>query len=124
MGRTFGFASLLIVLVAGLYLYTRSMQSVAPGGAAPTTTIDVAGVNTDLMALANAEKRYFATNGKYAALDELETNGDVHVPKRPSYAYSAEVADNTFKIIATYSGADAKAPQHVSIDESMSLKTY
>ena len=34
------------------------------------------------------------------------------------------VRDSGFRIIATYSGSDPKAPKHVSIDETMSLQNY
>jgi hypothetical protein len=124
MGRLFGFASLLAVVGIGLYLYTKDVASVTPGGAAPTTVVDVTGVRNDLLAIANAERRYFATNGKYASLDDLRTNGDIQVPTRPSYIYSAETGDNSFRIIATYSGTDPKAPKHISVDENMALKDF
>ena len=124
MGRIFGSVALLIVVGVGLYLYTKDAAQVTPGGTAPTTMVDVTGVNNDLLALANAERRYFATNAKYASLDELQANGDIQVPKRRSYSYSAEVSENNFKIIATYSGSDPKAPAHISVDDTMALKTY
>jgi len=124
MGRIWGFVALLIVVAIGLYLYSKNMTSLAPGGAAPTTIVDVTGVNNDLLAMANAERRYWATNAKYASLDDLQSNGDIQIPKRPAYPYSSEVSDSGFKIIATYSGADPRAPAHISIDETMALKTY
>lgn len=124
MGRIFGSVTLLIVVAVGLYLYTKDAAQVTPGGRAPTTMVDVTGVNNDLLALANAERRYYATNAKYASLDELQANGDIQVPKRRAYNYSAEVGENSFKIIATYSGSDPKAPPHISVDDSMALKSY
>ena len=124
MGRVFGSVALLIVVGIGLYLYTKDAAQVTPGGAAPTTMVDVTGVNNDLLALANAEKRYWATNAKYASLEELQRNGDIQVPQRASYKYAAEVSDNRFKIIATYSGPDPKAPAHISVDETMALNRY
>jgi hypothetical protein len=124
MGRIFGSLTLLIVVGVGLYVYTKDAAQVTPGGAAPTTMVDVTGVNNDLLALANAEKRYWASNAKYGSLEELQRNGDIQVPQRPSYKYAAEVSENSFKIIATYSGSDPKAPAHISIDETMALKRY
>ena len=124
MGRMFGFVALLVVVGVGLYLYSKQVAEVTPGGTAPGTTVDVTGVRIDLLALANAERRYFATTGKYGSLAELQTNGDIQVPHRATYVYSAEVRDSGFRIIATYSGSDPKAPKHVSIDETMSLQNY
>ena len=123
MGRSFGLVIGLIVVTAGLYLYTRQAQSLSHVGYAPTSTVDAIGVRSDLMAIANAERRYWVSNARYASLDELRKNGDTYIPTRPNYTYSADVGETTFKIIATYSGPDPKAPRHVSVDETMALRT-
>src|SRR5262249_8348049 len=122
MGRTFGFASLLIVLAAGLYLYSKNIETVTPGKSAPTTLVEITGVNNDLLALANAERRYWASNSKYGSLDEMQRNGDIQVPRRASYVYSAEIDDAGFKIVATYRGTDSAAPRHISVDQTMTLR--
>ena len=124
MGRTFGFVGLVAVLGIGLYLYSKQIETVTPGAKAPGTAVDSTAVRTDLLALANAERRYFATNGKYVSLSELQSNGDVQVPHRATYSYAAETGDSTFRIVATYTGSDPQAPKHISIDETMSLKNY
>ena len=123
MGRAFGFISLILVVAAGGYIYTKQMQSTTSvgGGSTPTTTVDVTGVRTDLLALANAERQYWASNAKYASLDELQANGGIHVPSRPNYSYSAQAGETSFKITATYSGPDPKAPKQMTIDETMAL---
>ena len=122
MGRAFGFISLIVVVAIGGYLYTKQVQSVTTaGGSTPTTTIDVTAVRNDLLALANAERQNFASNGKYASLDELQSNGVIRVPSRPNYSYSAETGENNFKIVAAYSGPDPKAPKRIAIDEMMAI---
>ena len=123
MGRAFGFIVLVIVVALGAYLYTRQAQSVTSVGSNPETTINVTTVRNDLLAIANAERRYFASNGKYVSLDELRTSGDITIPSRPNYAYSAQTTDATFKIIAVYSGPDPKAPKRITVDETMTLTT-
>jgi hypothetical protein len=123
MGRAFGFVTLLIAVGAGLYLYTRQVQSVTSVGSNPQTTVDVTGVRNDLLAIANAERQYFASNGKYVSLEELRTGGGMTIPTRPNYSYSAETTDAAFKIIAVYSGPDPKAPKRITIDDTMSLVT-
>src|SRR2546427_185605 len=123
MGRAFGFIVLVIVVALGAYLYTRQAQSVTSVGSNPETTIDVTAVRNDLLAIANAERRYFASNGKYVSLDELRTGGDITIPTRPNYSYSAQTTETTFKIIAVYSGPDAKAPKRITVDETMAVTT-
>jgi Tfp pilus assembly protein PilE len=122
MGRSFGLIAVMIVVVIGGYLYTKQMQGIMPGGTTPKTTIDVTAVRNDLMAIANAERRYWATKATYASLEELRANGDILIPSRANYVYSAENSDSSFKIIAIYSGADRNAPKRISVDDTMALK--
>jgi hypothetical protein len=123
MGRAVGFIVLMITVAIAGYLYMQQVRSVTSVGSNPQTTIDVTAVRNDLLAIANAERNYFASNGKYASLDELRTGGDITIPSRPNYSYSAETTEATFKITAVYSGADDKAPKRMTIDESMALTT-
>ena len=128
MSRTLGFVGLLIVLGIGAYIYMRQTQAVTPGGstATPRSTIDVVGVKNDLIALANAERRHFAAEGKYVSIDELRSNGDISMQtkQRGPYSYSAETSDTGFHITATYSGPpNAGVPRTLGIDETMQLKT-
>ncbi len=123
MSRTFGLIGIVIVLGIGGYVYTRQMQTATPNGQTPQTTIDVTGVENDLIALANAERQYWATNARYASLEELRSSGSIQVPGRPNYTYSAEAGETTFTVIASYSGPDSHAPQRLSIDETMALKS-
>ena len=123
MGRSLGFVVLLIVLGFGTYLYTRQMQSVTAVGSNPETVVDVVGVHNDLIALVGAERRYFALNSRYASLDELRTNGDIILPHRDTYSYSAQTSDTGFKIVAAYSGSDPKAPKRIIMDETMTMTT-
>ena len=123
MGRGFGFVMVLLAVAIGFYFYSKQVQTLTPSGGGVSSNIDVVAVRNDLMAIANAERRYLAVSGKYASLDDLRVNGDIHVPSRPNYNYSAETSDTSFKIIATYSGPDPKAPKRISVDETMALKT-
>jgi hypothetical protein len=114
---------LLIVVAVGGYLYSRQAQSVSAIGSNPLTTIDVTGVRNDLVALADAERRYFASNSKYASLDELRSSGDTVIPKRASYSYSAQTSESGFQIVAAYAGSDPKAPKRIIMDETMTMTT-
>jgi len=119
MGRSVGFLMLIIVVAIGGYLYTRQAQSLSTVGSNPETTIDVTAVRNDLLAIAGAERNYFASNGKYATLDELR--GDIKIQNRLNYSYSVQTSDSGFKITADYSGPDPKAPKQFTIDETMAL---
>jgi hypothetical protein len=123
MGRAFGFISAIIVVGIGLYIYMQQAQTVTPIGNTPQTTIDVTGVQNDLLAIANAERRYWAGNSRYASLDELGKNGDIEVPTRAHYSYAAEVSETEFRIIATYSGPDPGAPKRITVDQTMALRS-
>ena len=114
---------MLLAAAAGTFLYMKQTQTLSQNGATPTATIDVIGVNNDLMAMANAEKRYWVSHSKYASLDELRSDGDTHIPTRPNYTYSAEASETGFRISATYSGPDKTAPKRISVDETMAVKS-
>jgi hypothetical protein len=128
MSRVFGFVGLLVVMGIGLYIYKVQIQATsAPGGTAanPRATIDLIGVKNDLMAIAQGERRHFASEGKYVSLDELMSNGDISIskPSRGPFNYSSDIDDSGFRITATYSGNDAGAPKTMSIDQTMEIKT-
>jgi len=129
MTRVFGFVGLLIVLGVGAYIYKQQIQATsAPGGATanPRATIDITGVKNDLIAIAGAERRHYASDGKYVSIDELISNGDISMqtPKRGAYSYSSDLSDEGFRIVATYSGdPNATGPKTLSIDQTMEIKT-
>jgi hypothetical protein len=123
MGRSIGFVMVLIVVAVGGYLYTKQASSVIETGSTPQTTVEVTAVRNDLLGIANAERRYWVSNGKYATLDELRTGGDIRIPSRANYSYSAQATDTGFKIVAAYSGPDPKAPKRMAVDETMAITT-
>jgi hypothetical protein len=123
MGRAFGLIGVVIVVAIGGYLFTRDAQNITSTGSTPRTTVDVIGVRNDLLAVANAERRYWATNSRYASLDELRTNGDIEIPSRDHFTFSAETSDSGFQIIADYNGPDPDAPKRFVVNEAMTLTT-
>ena len=128
MSKSFGFISLILVVGIVMYLYMRNTIAVTPGVDGKTTpqaTIDITGVKNDLNAIAQAERRYWATNSKYVSIDDLRSNGDISMQKngRGQYEYSAVYSDNNFRIVATYNGEPVSGvPHSLSIDESMNLR--
>src|SRR3974390_3244855 len=128
MGRAFGFVSLLLVLGVGMYIYKQQIVATsAPGGATanPRAAFDVAGVRNDLIAMASAERRRYASDGKYVDISDLISNGDISMqtPSRGPFSYSSSVSDSGFRITASYSGNDANVPHSISIDETMQMKS-
>jgi hypothetical protein len=127
MSRVFGFLSVIIVMALGVYIYSRQAQSssAAAGTDNPKAAIDITGVRGDLMSIASAERRYFATEGKYASLDELiSTNTITVVHKRPPYTYDVQTSGTGFRVVATRSRDDASgSPAQISVDDNMEFQT-
>lgn len=127
MSRIFGFLSVVIVMAIGLYLYSRQAQSTsAPAGANnPKAAINITGVRSDLISIASAERRYYASEGKYTSLDELISTNYITVARqRPPYTYEIQTSSSGFRVIATRSGADTSGtPAQLSVDENMEFQT-
>ena len=126
MGRMFGFLTLLVGIGVGAYLYAHQAQSssAAAGANNPKAAINITGVRTDLMTIAQAERGYFALEGKYASLDELISSRSVSVPReRAPYTYEVQTGGSGFRVIANRSGDDASGtPAQLSVDENMQFQ--
>jgi len=126
MGRLFGFLSLIIVMAVGLYIYSKQAQiSSAPAGANnPKAAINITGVRGDLISIATAERRYFASEGKYASLDELISANYLTVARqRPPYTYEVETSSSGFRVVATRTADDGSGtPAQLSVDENMEFQ--
>lgn len=127
MGRLFGFLSIILGMAAGIYFYSRQAQvsSAAAGANNPKAAINITGVRTDLLTIAQAERGYFALEGKYASLDELISTKSLSVARqRPPYSYDVETSGSGFRVVATRSGEDdSGAPAQLTVDENMQFQT-
>jgi hypothetical protein len=127
MGRLFGFLSLVIVMAIGMYLYSKEMQnsSAAAGANSPKAAINITGVRSDLISIATSERRYFATEGKYASLDELTASNYITIARqRPPYTYEVQTSSSGFRVVATRSGEGSSGtPAQLSVDENMEFQT-
>jgi hypothetical protein len=127
MSRMFGFLSLIVVMAIGMYIYSKQMQSTsaAAGASNPRAAIDITGVKADLISIASAERRYFASEGKYVSLDELISSNTITVArKRPPYTYEVQLSDGGFHVVATRSGENfGGTPAQLSVDENMEFQT-
>ncbi len=127
MGRVFGFLSVVIVLAIGMYIFSKQAQSssAAAGANSPKAAINITGVRSDLISIASSGRRYFATEGKYASLEELISANYVTVARqRPPYTYEVETSSTGFRVVATRSGDNTSGtPGRLSVDENMEFQT-
>ncbi len=119
-----GILGLVIVMAIILFVVKSQFTQGPTGGQPPKEVIDVVGVKSDLLAIAQAERMYLASHGSYVSVDELQQDGSITFSgaNRRGYNYTAEVDDGQhFKITATPSDpAKANWPT-LSIDELMQV---
>jgi hypothetical protein len=123
MGRLFGFLGLVITLAAGMYIYSLQVRAIDPTAAASSgaeVTI-IAGVKNDLIGIANAERFYMASQGRYASLDELISGNYLTIKsERPPYTYDVEVSAGSFRVTATRTTKGA--PAQLWITDTMQVQ--
>jgi hypothetical protein len=127
LSRLFGFLSVVIVMAIGMYIYSKqaTSSSAAAGANNPQAAINITGVKNDLVSIASAERRYFATEGKYTSLDDLISSNSINVARqRPPYTYEVQISSTGFRVVATRSGDNnAGTPAQLSVDENMEFQT-
>lgn len=104
MGRVFGFLGTVVTLAIGMYIYSLQVKAIDPSTASANgaDVAVIAGVKNDLLAIANAERGYMASQGKYASLDELSSGNYITIKgERPPYVYDVEVSAGSFRATAT-----------------------
>lgn len=123
MGRVFGFLGLLITAGIIFYLTTKQAQTVSQvgGGGSVRAAADLTGVKGDLLGIANAERQFNVTEGKYATLDELTSAHYITVHDRPPFSYDVQTTSSGFRVTATRSGPGS--PSQLSIDETMEIQS-
>ncbi len=124
MGRVFGFLGVVITMAIGMYIYSLQVKAIEPGTAPAANGIEaplIAGIKNDLIAIANAERGYQASEGKYASLDELIAGKYLSVrADRPPYVYDVEMTGQGFKASATRTIKGA--PAQLWITETMQVQ--
>lgn len=123
MSRGLGFISVMLVMAFGLWYYMTATKAVSPAHGVPQATVEITGVQQDLLAIANAERRYNATNAKYVPLDELISSGELSMERttRAGYSYSVEVNGDSFVAHAHCSNPPQGAPTDMSVDSQMTI---
>ena len=113
----------LLFVVAIIWFVVKSQFSQGPAGAQPPAeTINVVGVKSDLLAIAQAERVYLASHGSYASMDELQQEGSLSFSgvDRRGYNFTAEIDDGQhFKITGRPSDPAKATWPTVTIDDTM-----
>ena len=119
--RAFGLIAVVIVLCAGFFIYQRRAEQGLQGGA-PQEQIDVTAIRQRLLTIAQTERNYQASNGKYATLEELAA--DNLLPggtEQRGYRYSADVRATGFTITATPADPQKASWPTLEITETMTV---
>jgi hypothetical protein len=123
MGRAFGFVGTVATLAIGMYIYSLQVKAIDPTAASANSAgvATIAGVKNDLIAIANAERGYMASQGKYASLEELISGNYLTMKgERPPYVYDVEVTSSGFRATATRTAKGA--PAQIWITDSMQVQ--
>jgi len=123
MGRAFGFIGTIATLAIGMYIYSLQVKTLSPstGGGNSEEVATIAGVKNDLIGIANAERGYLASQGKYASLDELISGNYITIKSvRPPYVYDVQTSDSSFRVTATRTTKGA--PAQLWITDSMQVE--
>jgi hypothetical protein len=123
MGRFFGFLATVITMAIGMYIYSLQIKTLNPGTGSGSTeeVATITGVKNDLIGIANAERGFQASQGKYASLDELISGNYLSIKgERPPYIYDVELASQSFRATATRTTKGA--PAQLWITETMQVQ--
>jgi hypothetical protein len=123
MGRALGFVGTIVTMAIGLYIYSLQVKTLSPstGSGSSEEFATIAGVKNDLIGIANAERGYLASQGKYASLDELIAGNYIIIKgERPPYIYEVETTDSSFRATATRTTKGA--PAQLWITDTMQVQ--
>jgi len=123
MGRVLGFLGTVITMAIGMYIYSLQVKTLSPstGGGNTEEVATITGVKNDLIGIANAERGYQASQGKYASLDELTAGNYLTIKgERAPYIYDVEIGSSGFRATATRTAKGA--PAQLWITEAMEVK--
>jgi hypothetical protein len=125
MGRVLGFLGTVITMAIGMYIYSLQVKTLSPvagsGGGNPEEVATITGVKNDLIGIANAERGFQASLGKYASLGELTSGNYLSIKgERAPYVYDVETTSSGFRATATRTTKGA--PAQLWITETMEVQ--
>lgn len=119
--RALGLIAVIIVLGVGFLIYERRATEVMQGGS-PQEQIDVTAIRQRLLTIAQTERQYQASNGKYATLDELAAENLLPGgTEQRGYTFTAEIRSAGFTITATPTELAKKDWPTLEITETMTV---
>jgi hypothetical protein len=123
--KLFGMIGLLIVLGVGYYLHFSQIDG-AESGMSAVQQANLVAVRRDLLSLAQSQRLYLASEGRYGTLDELRRSDIMNmVPEssRNGYVYVADVDGAVHFCITAKPNDSSRADLPTfSIDETMQIK--
>jgi len=123
MGRVLGFLCTIVTMAIGMYIYSLQVKTLTPGAGSgnPEEVATIIGVKNDLIGIANAERGYLVSQGKYASLDVLISDNYISIKgERPPYIYDVETSATSFRATATRTTKGA--PAQLWITETMQVQ--
>jgi hypothetical protein len=121
LGSLVGLLVVALIAVMGYKFYFEKMQ--AAGVTTPMQTINEVGVKNDLLAIAQAERAYQATNGSYASLNELTSTGGLAMTNtgRDGYTYDVDYSAGEFRAFTHCPKAANPGCTDWSVDQTMEV---
>lgn len=127
MGKLVGILVFVAVAFGIYYFAFKRMPSTDPG-TAPTQAINLTGVRSDLLKIAQAERSNMALNSHCAEIGELITNGSLTMsrPEREGYTYEVRCNGDSgeFAVTARHAPAPGGSPIRypiLAIDQSLQV---
>jgi hypothetical protein len=118
--RTFGILGVVIVLCVGFFVYQRSVAELPEGS--PMEQIDTTAIRQRLLTIAQTERQYQASNGKYATLEQLASENLLPGgTEQRGYTFSASISSNGFTITATPTAEDKADWPTLEVTEAMQV---
>jgi hypothetical protein len=118
--RILGLLGVVIVLCVGFFVYQRSAADLPAGS--PQQQVDTVAIRQRLLAIAQTERQYQASNGSYATLEQLAN--DSLLPggtEQRGYTFTADISGTGFRITATPTAADKSEWPTLEITETMEV---
>jgi hypothetical protein len=119
------FAGILIaaLLALGIYWFYLTRPHAGAPGSTPVQTIDTTRAQMDLLAIAQAERAYFAEHGAYASLDELVTSGAIPAERTrlEGFSLTGETQADGFTVTARCQPPPGQSCSSFAVDQSMSV---
>ena len=109
------------------YTYFLKKMPTAAESTAPTQSISITGVRTDLLQIANAERINIGVQGHCLSMEELLASGSMSMsrPERDGYNYSVECSGTDFTATAEHHAAPSGSPiryPKMAVDQSMQVR--